>query len=119
MSEPIAAFGPDSVLTNPTFTLSAPCADKASAKPAAAQSVLIITPPTNIKKNRGQTPISSALHPGDPHLLVGDPAALDDHFPVELHGAVAQRHIVVPARVALAAALRIRTGGEEEVARER
>src|SRR5262245_6064147 len=54
----------------------------------------------------------------DLHLLVGEAAALDDHVVVERDRAVAHRHIVVALGGALAAALRIRAGGEQEVAGE-
>src|SRR5262245_18624339 len=62
--------------------------------------------------------IASTRNEGDLHLLVGEPAALDDHVVVERDRAVAHRHVVVPLGGALAAALRVRAGGEQEVAGE-
>ena len=52
----------------------------------------------------------------DAHLLVGEPAALDDHVVVQRDGAVAHRHVIVAFGGALAAALGIRAGGEQEIA---
>ena len=52
----------------------------------------------------------------DAHLVVGNPPALDDHVVVERHRAVAHRHVVVALGGALAAALRVRAGGEQEIA---
>ena len=53
-----------------------------------------------------------------PHLVVGEFAALDDHVVVERDGAVAHRHVVMALGGALAAALRVRPGGEQEIAGE-
>src|ERR1051326_7423562 len=58
----------------------------------------------------------SARDAGDAHLLVGQPAAVDDDVVVERDGAVAHRHVVMPLGGALAAALRVRAGREQEVA---
>ena len=72
-----------------------------------------------MQTNSGSDPeFGLALNTCNPHLLVDDPAAVDDHLAVELDGAVAQRHVVVAAGVALAPALRVRTGREKKVARE-
>src|SRR4051812_41056916 len=102
MSMPMEAFGPDSVLMKPILTLSAALAPIAIAR---------ASPPMIV---RTLSPLSLfALHA---HAFVRDLAALDDDLAVELNGAVAHRHVVMPARVALAAALRIRPGGEKEVA---
>ena len=49
------------------------------------------------------------------HLFVGDFSALDDHVVVERHRAVAHRHVIVALGGALAAALRVRAGREQEV----
>ena len=49
-------------------------------------------------------------------LSSANPAALDDHVVVERHRAVAHRHVVVALGGALAAALRVRAGGEQEIA---
>src|SRR6266508_2224949 len=62
--------------------------------------------------------IASTRHEGDLHLLVGELAALDDHVVVERDGAVAHRHVVVALGGALAAALRVGAGGEQEIAGE-
>src|SRR5205085_4241931 len=102
ISVPIDALGPDNVLMNPTFTLSAACAVNAAAI-AAANTMLRMLPPLPW----------FAL---DAHLFVDDSAALDHHFAVERDGAVAHRHVVVPARIPLAAALGVRAGGEQEIA---
>src|SRR5690349_23513191 len=104
MSMPIAAFGPESVLMKPTFTLSAACAVTASARPI----------PKRIA--RMSSPLS--LFALDAHLLIDDLAPFDHHFAVELYGAIAHGHIVMTSRIALSAALRIRTRGKQEVARE-
>src|SRR5687767_3597817 len=67
---------------------------------------------------RSAEAFSSRL-PIDFHLLVHDPAALDHDFSIEGDGAVAHRHVVMAARIALAAALRVGTGGKEEIPGER
>src|SRR5688572_29656157 len=54
----------------------------------------------------------------DLHLLVGEAAAIDDHVVVERDRTVAHRHVVVTLGSALAAALRVRSGGEQEVSGE-
>src|SRR5260370_14963689 len=59
--------------------------------------------------------IASTRHERDLHLLVGEPSALDDDVVVECNRAVAHRHVVVPLGGALAAALRVRAGGEQEI----
>src|SRR3989441_5519611 len=102
MSPPIAAFGPDRVLTNPTFTLSAAPAGRTKKTIAIRNSFLMI----------------SARLPADLHSGIDDAPVLDDLAPVQLHRAVAHRHVVVPARIALASALGVRPRGEEEVAGE-
>ena len=51
-------------------------------------------------------------------LGIDDAALLDDGLAVELDRAVAHRHIVVPARVPLAPALRIGAGRKEEISRK-
>ena len=61
----------------------------------------------------------SARDARDDHRRVDDPALVDDHLAVERDGAVAHRHVVVAPRVALAAALRVRAGREQEVAGKR
>src|SRR5688572_11413850 len=104
MSTPMAAFGPDSVPTKPTFTLSAACAGKPSAS-----------------AHRRIIPLMAlllALYPLNLQFFLDDAAALDYDLAVQRHRAVAHRHVVMPARIALAAALRIRPGGEEEISRE-
>src|SRR4030095_646895 len=79
MSAPIAALGPDSVLTNPIFTLSAAwAATQPSSIPASASLRMSLLPE-----------FFSALHTRNPHLLVDDAAALDDQLSVELDAAVA------------------------------
>src|SRR5689334_800604 len=90
----------------PTFTLSAAWTAIAAAN-AAAPTMLRIAPP----------PLSNLAL--DAHPLVDDLAALDDQLSVKLDGAIAHRHIVMPARVALPTALRVRAGREEKIARER
>ncbi len=50
------------------------------------------------------------------HLGVNDFALLDDRLAVEREGAVAHRHVVMPAGAAVAAALAVRSGREQEVA---
>src|SRR5436309_13589833 len=100
MSPPIAAFGPDSVLTNPTFTLSAAPAGRRKRRIAIRNSFLMV----------------STRLPADLHSGIDDAPVLDDLAPVQLHRAVAHRHVVVPARIALASALGVRPRGEEEVA---
>src|SRR5437879_9719592 len=102
MSPPIAAFGPDSVLTNPTFTLAAAPAGRTKRRIAIRNAFLMIS-----------TRLPSDLHPG-----IDDAPVLDDPAPIELHRTVAHRHVVMPARIALASALRIRTRGEQKVAGE-
>src|SRR5712691_11443050 len=62
--------------------------------------------------------IASTRDEGDLHLLVGELAALDDHVVVERDRAVAHRHVVMALGGALAAALRVGTGGEQEIAGE-
>ena len=54
----------------------------------------------------------------DHHLRVDDLAALDDHVVVEEHRAIEHRYVVVALGVPLAAALRVRSGREQEVARK-
>ena len=54
----------------------------------------------------------------DPHFRVGDLTFVDDDFVVEHDGAVAHRHVVVTAGRALAAALRVRSGREQEISGE-
>ena len=44
MSAPIEAFGPDSVLTKPTLTLSAACSGNASSAQIASATILILPP---------------------------------------------------------------------------
>src|SRR6266513_3309320 len=102
MSPPIAAFGPDSVLTNPTFTLSAASAARTKRRIATKNSFLMI----------------STRLPGDLHSGIDDAPVLDDPAPIELHRAVAHRHVAMPARIVLASALGIRARGEQEVAGE-
>src|SRR5437763_9170614 len=60
----------------------------------------------------------SALHALDDHGGVDDAAVLDDHVAVQRDGALAHGHVVVAARGALAAALGVGPGGEQEVAGE-
>src|SRR6266850_332411 len=103
MSPPIAAFGPDSVLMNPIFTLSAASAGRTKKRITIKNTFLMI----------------SARLPGDLHSGIDDAPVLDDSASIELHRAVAHRHVVVPASIALASALGIRTRGEQEVAGER
>src|SRR5215510_1140306 len=55
---------------------------------------------------------------GDLHLLVGKAAAVNDDVVVEGDRAIAHRHVVVTLGGALAAALRVRPGGEQEIAGE-
>src|SRR5437762_496509 len=92
MSPPIAAFGPDSVLTNPTFTLSAAPAGRTKKRIAISNSLLMV----------------SARFPAHLHRAIDYAPALADLAPVQLHRAVAHRHVVVPARIALASALGVR-----------
>src|SRR5437763_11920004 len=101
MSLPIDAFGPDRVLMNPIFTLSAACTAIAATRPIARTIARIVSP--------------LSLFALDAHLVVDDLAALDDDLAVELDRAVAHRHVIVPACIALAAALRVRPGGEKKV----
>src|SRR5439155_23376022 len=72
------------------------------------------------RKRQSQSGIAfswiSARLPADLHSGIDDAPVLDDLAPVQLHGAVAHRHVVVPARIALASALGVRPRGEEEVA---
>src|SRR6267143_3226433 len=100
MSPPIAAFGPDSVLMKPTFTLSAASAGRTKKRIAINNSFLMVL----------------ARLPGDLHSGIDDTPLLDDPASVELDRAVAHRHVVMPARIALASALGIRPRGKEEVA---
>src|SRR5262245_61060039 len=62
--------------------------------------------------------IASARNECHLHLLVREPATLDDHVVVEGHRAVAHRHVVVALGRALAAALRVRAGREQEISGE-
>src|SRR5262249_4172195 len=62
---------------------------------------------------------SSSILPRYLHFRVRDAALLDHYRAVELDGAIAHRHVVVPARVPLAAALRVRSGGKQEIPGER
>src|SRR3954468_3380498 len=105
MSLPIDAFGPDRVLMNPIFTLSAACTAMAAASPIARTIARMLLPLSLFALNA--------------HLVVDDLAALDDDLAIELDRAVAHRHVVVPACIALAAALRVRPGREKKIARER
>src|SRR5262245_28709447 len=50
------------------------------------------------------------------HLLVGESAAIDDHVVVERNGAVAHGDVIVALGRTLAAALRIRSRGEQKIA---
>src|SRR5207237_3158981 len=97
------AFGPDSVLTNPTFTLSAAPAGRTKKRIAIRNSLLMV----------------SARLPADLHRGIDYAPVLDDLAPVQLHRAVAHRHVVVPARIALASALAVRPRGVDEVAGQR
>src|SRR5204863_6214259 len=58
----------------------------------------------------------SARNECDPHLLVGEFSAFDNHVVVERYGAVAHRHVIVAFGGTLAAALGVRAGGEQEIA---
>src|SRR5687768_2123887 len=51
----------------------------------------------------------------DAHLVVGEPALVDDDVVVKGDGAVAHRDVVMPLGGALAAALRIGAGREQEI----
>src|SRR5256885_13981705 len=105
MSLPIDAFGPGRVLMKPIFTLSAACPTMAAARP--------------ITRTIARMRLPLPLVAFSAHLVVDDLAALDDDLAVELDRAVAHRHVVVPACIALAAALRVRPGREKKIARER
>src|SRR5713101_3646494 len=63
----------------------------------------------------GRAVIASTRNERDLHLLVGELSALDDDVVVERDRAIAHRHVVVSLGRALAAALRVRAGGEEEI----
>src|SRR5262245_36578502 len=58
---------------------------------------------------------ASARDARDAHLLVGEFAPVDDDVIVERDRAVAHRHVVMTLGGALAAALRVRSGREQEV----
>ena len=72
--------------------------------------------PLNPSYGFGQIDRTSPRHERDLHLRIGELAAVDDHVVVERDGAVAHRHVVMALGGALAAALRVRAGGEQEVA---
>src|SRR5512145_1137737 len=71
--------------------------------------------PSSIFMPQVPVPRPSTLLARDDLDGIDDPAALDHRRIVEQHGAVAHRHIVVALGRALAAALRIWSGGEQEV----
>src|SRR5882762_4033636 len=70
MSPPIAAFGPDSVLIKPTFTLSAAPAGRTKSRIAISNSLLIV----------------SARLPGDFHSGIDDAPVLDHLAPASALG---------------------------------
>src|SRR5262245_30446146 len=61
-------------------------------------------------------PSGSARDARHAHLVVDELAALDDHVVVQRHRAITHRHVVVAFGGALAAALRVRPGREQEIA---
>src|SRR5947208_10476629 len=74
--------------------------------------------PRNPSYGFGEIDRTSPRHERDLHLRVGELAAVDDHVVVERDGAVAHRHVVMALGGALAAALRVRAGGKQEIAGE-
>src|ERR1700722_13587399 len=60
----------------------------------------------------------SALHSLDDHFLIDQPASLNDCLIVEHHSTVAHRHVIMAAGRALAAALAVWPGREQEIARK-
>src|SRR2546430_16400306 len=72
--------------------------------------------PRNPSYGFGEIDRTSPRHERDLHLRIGELAAVDDHVVVERDGAVAHRHVVMAFGRALAAALRVRTGGKQEIA---
>src|SRR5260370_24268843 len=73
---------------------------------------------TDIATSTETAAVASTRHERDLHLLVGKSSALDDDVVVERDRAVAHGHVVMPFGRALAAALRIGAGGEQEISRD-
>src|SRR5271165_948682 len=70
---------------------------------------------TDIAASMEKAVIASAGHELYLHLLVGELSALDDDVVIESDRAVAHRDVVVAPGRALAAALGVRAGGEQEI----